>query len=1432
MPLCDSHRFDSHDQSAWISLGNGENPDPVPQLPEVPELAPIRFSRMNFEVYSGWKPDKQVIDERADPHETDSHETDYTADRDHHRHKSLRSLQSLDSLGSSSDSLSLPSLPSFASTISDSSLLGICDLDSHSLDSPQSHQTHVSNDTLVQTPSNSHNYTNHSTSSLSHLGDSQKSPAALPSAHSLRKTKSTSFDHSSLQPWELSEDEYNAYKMNALKQIKNRRRQEGKLPTTKKHKHRPPRILVPQSPPKLQLISPLTPTLASAPPSQPPPKLPLPSLAAYTRMQSSQTGGCAVRVDAPNTTHRNASSCTDLTDQADNTFDTSVDFQDASTFFTTSSSPASASPPTSPLSASTASMRGLQKTTTGEKASSEDKKDRRLISRPMKAFRAAWDGKPDTEVGSTDSAGPDNNPRLKEVDSPIMPRREADPSPDKTPPPDPSPVAPGNPDMAATNCDIFDTSPNPPPSQTLLPQTAVASEQPRVGGNNRSEAELDATPTSDAHHSTCDDPISNEPFRDILEDTHSSDFSDDNDCDNSSDIQDTDATGQDMNGHPRRVSSLSSTTSMRSLDKSRDKPTKDSRELHQLSSITKGLVKNSPFFDLDENRAKSGPRASVPTKGLKAKVGDQHSGSNRNSRGDGDTDSNSTTSDTTNVERDISSAGTNKDTNNTGKSGNSTNDTNNKIDPTNSSSTSTSTSTIKLVQPMHDPSLQQRGSSLRAGAGRSHPDSSTDSVDSFKSTKEIPREFAPDSPPSTSQISTPKKESTNHLSSSVFGSATREPKDDPDQEDFSFVDHSDSVKRSGHKPWDKDDPRVRRSILAEFESDLNDLLLLSKKSPDGEDMHDLEFDPEAEPDANAEAAEDRDTHTATRDTPSHDTIIPVAPPGTASSASTSTTTASTSTSPTPITIPTTADVSEHALGSVTTGIHPTSVSPNTATTSPTSPTYMDAPPPPPADPMPTTPGEALDAETLSRGKKAPSIASTSTTNTSASTPLSLNANKRGLRSVSSSASLKLRTSIFPFKGPASAGVATTPETASMTGSMYSSNTSMYSSGSTLVRDSPAVIMAKTRMRTSLKSFPILYYAVTLSGPVNVKYNIEGATPSGQYGILSLPTAPHPWEKPPEDLALRGVWFLRLVVDSGTNTAGGFLTDKLFVPRDVWSLSTSMSAKVLDKRLYITDEYCRAICEFMAFADSSRTGVKGQSSSAQSIDDALERLDARIDNLSRHQYVLKADGDLIIDLGANSPDSDDTLTPLASSVPSESALHPVMSHPTPSTTPMTSNNRRSSDIGLLANHIFSKKEEKPKEDKDNSSSKLFKRFQRKISLANNHSNENLSISTDKSSNGRAEAPPRTPIDPHHDYGARYFNAISALYSDMEALAHYRFLLQNEARDSQAAKGYSQAVIVEAIDSCFAFSNTICRIILQDVLAMLEVYLEGGKAVLSD
>lgn len=372
-------------------------------------------------------------------------------------------------------------------------------------------------------------------------------------------------------------------------------------------------------------------------------------------------------------------------------------------------------------------------------------------------------------------------------------------------------------------------------------------------------------------------------------------------------------------------------------------------------------------------------------------------------------------------------------------------------------------------------------------------------------------------------------------------------------------------------------------------------------------------------------------------------------------------------------------------------------------------------------------------------------------------------------------------------------------------------------------------MAKTRMRTSLKSFPILYYAVTLSGPVNVKYNIEGASPSGQYGILSLPTAPHPWEKPPEDLALRGVWFLRLVVDSGTNTAGGFLTDKLFVPRDVWSLSTSMSPRVLDRRLYITDEYCRAICEFMAFADGTSKGAK---TSAQSIDDALERLDARIDNLSRHQYVVKADGDLIIDLGANSPDSDDTLTPLASSQPSESTIHPVMSHPSPSTTPMASNNRRSSDIGLLANHIFSKKDEKPKEpkeDKDNSSSKLFKRFQRKISIANNHSSENLSLASDK---GKFDGSVPPPVDPHHDYGARYFNAISALYSDMEALAHYRFLLQNEARDSQQAKGYSQAVIIEAIDSCFAFSNTICRIILQDILAMLEVYLEGGKAVLSD
>lgn len=704
---------------------------------------------------------------------------------------------------------------------------------------------------------------------------------------------------------------------------------------------------------------------------------------------------------------------------------------------------------------------------------------------------------------------------------------------------------------------------------------------------------------------------------------------------------------------------------------------------------------------------------------------------------------------------------------------------------------------------MHE-TVQQRGSSLRAG--RSLADSSTDSVDSFKSTKEIPREFAPDSPPSTSQISTPKKDKT------------REPKDDTDQEDFSFVDHSDSVKRSTHKPWDKDDPKMRRSILAEFENDLNDLLLLSNKSPEEE----LDFGlPKETNDEQDEPAYSEPTIRVVEPSPVETTHIESAPVDVEPPSSADTLP--------PVPTPDT-NAEEHASDT------PDIPSTHDLSTSPTSPIYVDAPPPPPADPMPTTPGEALDSDTITPRKKAPSIASTSTATTI--NAVSANPNKRGLRSVSSSASLKLRTSIFPFKGPQSAGgmSVTTPETASMTGSMYSS--SIYS-GSTLVRDSPAVTVAKTRMKTSLKSFPILYYAVTLSGPVNVKYNIEGATPAGQYGILSLPTAPHPWEKPPEDLALRGVWFLRLVVDSGTNTAGGFLTDKLFVPRDVWSLSSSMSSKVLDKRLYITDEYCRAICEFMAFADangySPRQGEAAPkvSSTAQSIDDALERLDARIENLSRHQYVMKSDGDLIVDLGAHSPDSDDTLTPLATSVPPDT-IHPVMSHPTPSTTPMTSNNRRSSDIGLLANHIFSKKEEKPKEpkeDKDNSSSKLFKRFQRKISLANNHSSENLSLPSEKT-NGKTEGPAPTPVDPHHDYGARYFNAISALYSDMEALAHYRFLLQNEARDSQAARGYSQAVIIEAIDSCFGFSNTICRIILQDILSMLEVYLEGGKSVLAE
>ncbi|KAG5358647.1 hypothetical protein CJU89_5286 [Yarrowia sp. B02] len=1374
MPLCDSHTLDSQKTSAWISLGNEGN---VPQLPEVPELAPIRFSRMNFEVYTGWKPDKQVVDERADD--------DLRA---LHIEQSLRSLQSMDSFESSdslTDSLT-NSLPSFASTESFDSVVNtqISHLGSHSShlssygSSSHGSSSHGSNNQLgshgatnshlsKQPGSNSNLSSYLGSAHLNHHGSTSHLNTSPSGVHTLRKTKSTPFERpeheSTVQPWELSEDEYNAYKLNALKKIKNRKRQEGKLPKAKKHKHRPPRISIPASPPKLQLISPDTPTLASAPPSQPPPKLPLPSLADYTRMRT-VTG---VAEDA----------------SFDNSFSESA-FEDAHASF---------SPP-SPL---TASMNALE-------TSSEGKGKPRLLSRPMKAFRAVWDADrakldepgsvsggasgfeshpddsathdsatfdqsttPDDPKNATPNiATPKSTARPNDLQTTQMPG-EAATAPEARSP-NPSNAAAGSPNPART------------PSQTLLPQTAVAPEPSRLGGNNWSDAASDANSAPERPPSSCE-PIStpSEHTRDVLDDPHSSDFSDDFIQDTGADDSDTDT--DDMNGHPRRVSSLSSSPSIRSVDaKGRDKPTKDSRELHQLSSITKGLVRNSPFFDLDENR-KSGPRASATRDSSSAK-GPK----------------------TTDPPRDVIDvdAGEIEDT-----------------DPVATAADLAAPSTIKVVSPP-PPQMQQRGSSLRAG--RTHPDSSTDSVDSFKSTKEIPREYAPESPVSSSQISTPKKESA------VRESAVREPKDDPDNEDFSFVDHSDSVQRSGHKPWDRDDPKMRRSILAEFESDLNDLLLLSHK----QETDDLDFKEEPRTETREEQEEQK--HEEVPSTAgTTNTIIPV------NAATNSTTT----TSSAPIAIPNAA-ASDVASGSepgapsvaasAASGVS-SAASPTASLTSPTSSTYMDAPPPPPTDPMPSTPGEALDQEGMQR-KKAPSVASTASASTSASTiqPTStpqLNANKRGLRSVSSSASLKLRTSIFPFKGPASAGVATTPETASMTGSMYSS--SIYS-GSTLVRDSPAVSVARNRMKSSLKSFPILYYAVTLSGPVNVKYNIEGATPSGQYGILSLPTAPHPWEKPPEDLALRGVWFLRLVVDSGTNTAGGFLTDKLFVPRDVWSLSSSMSSKVLDKRLYITDEYCRAICEFMAFADSPKGGAKPQSNTAQSIDDALERLDARIENLSRHQYVMKADGDLIVDLGAHSPDSDDTLTPLASSVPSESTIHPVMSHPTPSTTPMTSNNRRSSDIGLLANHIFSKKEEKPKEpkeDKDNSSSKLFKRFQRKISLANNHSNENLSLPSEKT-NGKAEGTPVTPIDPHHDYGARYFNAISALYSDMEALAHYRFLLQNEARDAQAAKGYSQAVIIEAIDSCFAFSNTICRIILQDILAMLEVYLEGGKSVLAD
>lgn len=669
MPLCDSHTLDSHDKPAWISLSNSDKGDTdateVPQLPEVPELAPIRFSRMNFEVYTGWKSDRNsdgndgnvgddsIGDIGNDSVGNDSLDTETARLR--YRNQSLQSLDSFESSDSPSDSLgSLPSLPSFASTLEEGDLNEFSPVLSRSV----SHGSGLGSGLGLgrsrspsygyQSPPRNYNEnTSHYNqgpqsfqhSSYNHYKPSQ--PLQQPRSHSSHG----SFRHtypppssSSLQPWQLSEDEYNAYKSHALKKIKFRQRLKGSLTgsltgtsltgtlkpssagtvstTRTTPRHRPPRIRIPQSPPKLQLISPQTPTLASAPPSHPPPSHPPPKLpppcvppsvplAAYSCMHD-PTG---VHLDRPQQQDQDGQQVV-ITSTNNNvtstSFDNNIDYDNIdadtsiATFETaTSSPPPPPSPPSRPTSPLTTSMKAHPSSPSSPSSQSSAVESKRLLSRPLKAFRAAWDGKPRPKTADLDSDGLDS-PRQKRDNAPHIPTGGGvSPSPGGS-------GSHGNDDNPSNG----PPSPNPAPSQTLFP-LALA----QTGGNNRSDATDSICDVVSDISDSCD------PERDILEDTHSSDFSDhhrDSDTDSDSDnnnnlvedaiIQDSDATiPDDMNSHPRRVSSLSSTTSMRSLERQSSGGNtgtgnggSNSRELHQLSSITKGLVRNSPFFDLDE----------------------------------------------------------------------------------------------------------------------------------------------------------------------------------------------------------------------------------------------------------------------------------------------------------------------------------------------------------------------------------------------------------------------------------------------------------------------------------------------------------------------------------------------------------------------------------------------------------------------------------------------------------------------------------------------------------------------------------------------------------------------------------------------------------------------------------------------------------------
>ncbi|OJD17942.1 hypothetical protein AJ78_01973 [Emergomyces pasteurianus Ep9510] len=102
------------------------------------------------------------------------------------------------------------------------------------------------------------------------------------------------------------------------------------------------------------------------------------------------------------------------------------------------------------------------------------------------------------------------------------------------------------------------------------------------------------------------------------------------------------------------------------------------------------------------------------------------------------------------------------------------------------------------------------------------------------------------------------------------------------------------------------------------------------------------------------------------------------------------------------------------------------------------------------------------------------------------------------------------------------------------------------------------------------------------GPYIFDSNIHSATNPGSPN-LSVPNAPLPLEPCPQSFLLRPFWLMRCLYQTIAHPRGGYVTAKLFVPRDVWRVQ-NVKLKAVEEKISSCDLLTAALLK-LAQADS-------------------------------------------------------------------------------------------------------------------------------------------------------------------------------------------------------------------------------------------------------